>query len=149
MKNFVTIPTVVLAVVGLLSACEAPQTEADKSPPSPSMTKGPVDVNGPKPVRWGNWQLVSKVKVDADLYGDYTADFRVKNLKDEPDTGDFLVSFYKGDKLLGTTDCSTRFGLSGRQLQPGDVGSVTCMADGDHPNAFKKGWTKITIEDFY
>lgn len=143
MKKLLLAIVVLLVLVGVGSALgsgkEKGPEDKTTNPPKVASTKGK------QPMKWGNWQLVGKIKVEKGFNGEFDPDFQVKNTGGESDTGTFTVTFRKGKTALGTADCTTALSLDGTEVRPGDVGPIRCTGGDD----FKKGWTEITIKDAF
>ena len=91
----------------------------------PKATPTIASTKGKQPMRWGNWELTSKIKAKKGFNGEYEPDFTVKNIGSEPDTGSFTVAFLKGKTVLGTANCTTAPSLAPSDLAP--VMSVQCL----------------------
>lgn len=88
---------------------------------------------------WGNWEVVGKIQVKDDGFHGYDVVTRVKNTGESPDEGLFTVTILKGQRILGTADCSTS------TVAPGSIGLADCVSMDD----YIPGWTEVTIEDMF
>ncbi len=145
MKKILLAIVVFAVLAGVGSACSSTGGDKGAEDKSGDTTASPTvaSTKGKQPMRWGNWELVGKIKVAKGYDGEFEPDFGVKNTGNEPDTGSFIVKFLQGKKILGTADCTTALDLSGTSVSPGKDSPIRCD-DGDK---FQTGWTEITIED--
>lgn len=141
-----------LTIVGLGSACEVEEDtgsgssatqQEDTTPAGDTKKKAKKEADnsskGKGPLTWGNWEVVGKLQVSKDVLDQYQVVTRVKNTGDEVDEGIFTVTILKGTEILGTADCSTS------SVDPGAIGTADCVS----MDAFKPGWTEITIENSF
>ncbi|HEY0905372.1 MAG TPA: hypothetical protein VGE14_15910 [Marmoricola sp.] len=116
------------------------QTEGPASETPEPAEEADNSSKGAGAITWGNWQVVGKIQVKKEQFtDDYSVITRVRNTGDEPDEGFFTVTMLKGEEILGTADCSTS------TVQSGAIGTADCFST----DAFKPGWTEITIEDAF
>lgn len=138
---------IVLVTVTCLTSCGLPsETEKPKAKHRPAS----ASTNDERPVRWGNWELVGDFEVQTDpvFSGQKELTFSVKNLKKEPDSGIFTITFLRDGKRVGDVvdECSTATGFSSPDVGPQQVVEVEC--DDIYPPK-TGGWDEVRIKDTY
>lgn len=123
-----------VAVIAL-SSCAA-VAESDNNSVSQGGDKGAkVDPAN----RVGNWKIIGKIKPEADPLGHFAATFRVRNTSDAPDIPMLTVNVLKGQRIFSSMDCT------GGEIKPRGVVTVDCFST----DKFKRGWSKVTVENTF
>lgn len=130
---------------GKQTVADAPVTnsqsgDGDKPADEPTVAKPDNSSKGKGAITWGNWEVQGRLQVSKEEFtGDFAVVTRVKNTGDDADTGLFTVTILKGTEILGTANCSTP------EIDSGAVGTANCIST----DAFKAGYTEVTIEDSF
>lgn len=145
MRKITSILATVALTVLALTACTVPDdsnttaSQGGDGGNNNKSTGGDNSSKGKGPLVWGNWQVVGKIQVKDDGLHDFDVVARVKNTGDSPDEGLFTVTILKGNKILGTADCSTS------TVGPAAIGTADCFS----MDKYVPGWTEVTIENAF